>query len=173
VKRKRTAVDPVIAMFSEATTSKPSGATAARSRSTVTEAVAMCTTASSLMRLVSVSGGMSMMRWGKPGGRFCAPGGGVGCCRCGGTRAPPVCGMLTTGAVLSAASCAGPLPTRLLMNCDALVCDAMTSPKDDENDAGTAGTAPGGGLLKRGCIATRQSPGANMRRGNEMGCLTS
>jgi hypothetical protein len=30
VKRKRTAVDPVIAMFSEATTSKPSGATAAR-----------------------------------------------------------------------------------------------------------------------------------------------
>ena len=90
VKRKRTAVDPVIAMFSEATTSKPSGATAARSRSTVTVAVAMCTTASSLIRSVSVSGGMSMMRRSKPGGRFCPPGEGEGRCCCGGSVTPPV-----------------------------------------------------------------------------------
>src|SRR5262249_8826115 len=79
--------------------------------------VAICTNASLLIRRVSVIGGMSTIRRSKPGGRFCPPGAGAGCCpRCcfwGGKRAPP--GLVSvTGPGVSAGSCVGPVPTRLL-----------------------------------------------------------
>ena len=103
VMRKRTTVEPVLVRLSDAMHRQAEPATAACSRSTVM-LLAICTTTSSLIKRVSVGGGMSKIRRSKPDGSCCWPrAGGVegGCC--GGSRTPPW-RLLTTGAVLSAAS---------------------------------------------------------------------
>src|SRR6516225_7617060 len=134
VMRKRATVEPVMARFSEASSVKPTRPTAACSCSTVT-LPAIWSTTSSLTKRVSVGGGMSMTRWLKPVGSCCCcgPVGPGGCC-CGGSRIPPCTVLNAAGpAGLSAASCAGPLPTRLLMTCTEPGSDASRSSENSGN----------------------------------------
>src|SRR6516225_2987121 len=153
VMRKRTTVEPVMARFSEASSVNPRRPTAACSPSTVT-LPAIWSTTSSLTKRVSVGGGMSMTRRSKPVGSCCCccccccpccglvgPG---GCC-CGGSRMPPSTVLNTAGAAaLSAASCAGPLPTRLLMTCTEPGSDASRS---SENSGNGWDVEPDGGRM--------------------------
>src|SRR6516162_319629 len=153
VMRKRATVEPVMARFSEASSVNPRRPTAACSPSTVT-LPAIWSTTSSLTKRVSVGGGMSMNRRSKPVGSCCCccccccpccglvgPG---GCC-CGGSRMPPSTVLNTAGAAaLSAASCAGPLPTRLLMTCTEPGSDASRS---SENSGNGWDVEPDGGRM--------------------------
>src|SRR6516162_3764291 len=134
VMRKRATVEPVMARFSEASSVKPTRPTAACSCSTVT-LPAIWSTTSSLTKRVSVGGGISIKRWLKPVGSCCCcgPVGPGGCC-CGGSRIPPCTVLNAAGpAGLSAASCAGPLPTRLLMTCTEPGSDASRSSENSGN----------------------------------------
>src|SRR6516162_11084596 len=145
VMRKRATVEPVMARFSEASSVKPTRPTAACSCSTVT-LPAIWSTTSSLTKRVSVGGGISIKRWLKPVGSCCCcgPVGPGGCC-CGGSRIPPCTVLNAAGpAGLSAASCAGPLPTRLLMTCTEPGSDASRS---SENSGNGWDVEPDGGRM--------------------------
>ena len=116
---RRTRVDPALVRLSDAITVRPSRRTAACSRSGVT-LVAICTTTSSWIRRVSVAGGISTTLRSRPG-RICrppaaapAPGAPAGGCT-GVLMAPWM--LLTTGGVLSAASCVREVRPRMTCVC--------------------------------------------------------
>ena len=117
-------------------TVSPRRLTAACSRSAVM-VLAICTTTSSWIRRVSVSGGISTTLRSRPGRICCpaAPGGGAGG-GCGGSRMPFWTSVIT-GGVLSAASCV--VAVRFWMIC---VCWAAS---DSRNSA--SGVPEGGGRM--------------------------
>src|SRR4051795_1857918 len=133
---RRTRVDPALVRLSDAITVRPSRRTAACSRSGVT-LVAICTTTSSWIRRVSVAGGISTTLLGRPG-RICrppaaapapaAPAGG-----CTGVLMAPWM-LLTTGGVLSAASCVSEVRPR--MTC---VCCAARDCRNSSNEVPVGG----------------------------------